>query len=72
MDEIKNESKINKEVEKNMKMIDMKLKYLSSLSIKEIKKAYENYSVSWIYIAELKNRRYITQEEMNIIVSWWK
>ncbi len=72
MNKINNESKINKEVKRNMKIIDTQLKYLSSLSIKELKKAYENYNVPWIYIAELKNRRYITQEEMNIIVGCWK
>ncbi len=70
MDKHNNKSKINMEVEKDMKIIDMQLKRLAKLSIKDLKEAYRNYDVSWIYIVELKERKYITEEEMNFIVDF--
>lgn len=72
MDKHSNKLRIKKEVEKDMKIIDMQLEHLAKLSINELKKAYENYDVSWIYIAELKERGYITKVEMNFITSSWE
>lgn len=70
MDKHNNKSKINMEVEKDMKIIDMQLRHLAKLSIKDLKETYRNYDVSWIYIAELKERKYITEEEMNFIIGF--
>lgn len=53
-----------------MKIIDTYLEYLASLSIEQLKNAYIKYEISWIYIAEMKQRGYISEIEMNYIVRY--
>lgn len=48
------------------------ISYLASLSTKELKQKYLSYEVKWVYIAELKERKIISDKEMADIVGWWR
>lgn len=44
------------------------LEYLSTMSVEELKRAYNKRAISWIYILELRKQGLISIAEMNYIV----